>query len=304
MGDFKIVGDNMNDGGKKEKIIKITCIVIAIVVSLSILCGIFYYFYSHRTPEDYSKYEEKTKLYEEHDIEYTYEDYKQDEKAIKEIEKSNKENDKDNKIETQDTNVFESSKVSEATKKLNSKNKDILQQIKDETLIDSTTSNLVNSIIKQTSNMNKYIKNHCGYESSEWADESFDTVKEYHDSIVASMSKSNGVESIYPDCSVSQLQAETRYAIYENIRLTLGNDFPRYYDILSGYMSMGHPNIKSINSISLKYFNGSEKELWDGLYYCDLKATISTEKGVFKVFLTTNRDSNGNNYYKILDIRR
>lgn len=311
MGDFKIIGSDSNDNDKKSKIIKITSIIIVSIVTLGIIAFGFYYFYSHQTPSDYGDYEEKSKLYEIHDIEYTYEDYKQDEKALSENKEnndddSNEDNEKNNKIEPikeENLNINNSS-VSEATKELNQKNDDVLQDIKDETLIDTTTSALAVSIIEQTKNMNSFIDSHCGYDSSEWSDESFNSVKEYHDSIINSMAGNGSVESIYPDYSVSDLQAETRYSIYENVRLTLGNNFPKYYDILSGYMKLKHPIVNNINSISLEYFEGGNKEVWDNLYNCDLKATISTENGIFNVFLTTNRDSEGNSFYKILDVRR
>ena len=310
MGDFKIVGSDSNDNDKKSKIIKITSIIIISIITLGIIAFGFYYFYSHQTPSDYGDYEEKAKLYEIHDIEYTYEDYKQDEKALSENKENNSdkngEKDKNNKIKPikEESLNINNNNISEATKELNQKNDDVLQDIKDETLIDTTTSTLAVSIVEQTKNMNSFIDSHCGYGSSEWSDESFNSVKEYHDSIINSMAGEESIESIYPDYSVSDLQAETRYSIYENVRLTLGNNFPKYYDILSGYMKLKHPIINNINSISLEYFEGDNKEVWDNLYSCDLKATISTENGIFNVFLTTNRDSEGNNFYKILDIRR
>lgn len=310
MGDFKIVGSDSNDNDKKSKIIKITSIIIISIITLGIIAFGFYYFYSHQTPSDYGDYEEKAKLYEIHDIEYTYEDYKQDEKALSENKENNSdkngEKDKNNKIKPikEESLNINNNNISEATKELNQKNDDVLQDIKDETLIDTTTSTLAVSIVEQTKNMNSFIDSHCGYGGSEWSDESFNSVKEYHDSIINSMAGEESIESIYPDYSVSDLQAETRYSIYENVRLTLGNNFPKYYDILSGYMKLKHPIINNINSISLEYFEGDNKEVWDNLYSCDLKATISTENGIFNVFLTTNRDSEGNNFYKILDIRR
>lgn len=284
MGNFNIVDDN-NKKPKKKLIIAIVCASCFLITGIigGIFCNI-----SNQKPEDYSEYENVAKIYKKKDIEYSYDDWKKDKEA------------KDQAPKDENYNVAINENVSDSTKELLNKNDSLLDEIAEDTLVDTTISDLSSNIINQISIMNSFISGSCGYDGEEWSSESYDVAKEYISWIVDSMAGKSDFENAY-DYSISDQQAELRYAISEGIRITFGNGFTKYNSILKDWMSIKHPDI-SIDSIDLEYFD--EKEIWDGTYNCDLVAHISSNGTLYDIYLSANSVDGGESTYKVLDVRR
>lgn len=147
--------------------------------------------------------------------------------------------------------------------------------------------------------MNEFINNHCGYSDDEWGEE-YDGAKTFIDSVVKSMYGEATFEPLY-GMSVEQTQAEVRYSILENQQYNVGNGYTQYSKSLSKWMAMGHPYIKSIETISL---SKTDNEVFDEIYTNNLNATIVSEGVKYKVYLSSQIIDGGNSFYKILDIER
>lgn len=288
---FQIVGENGTPKKSNKKWIAIGCSAMA-VISLCIIGGVSL---MNRTPDDYKDYEEKAKIYDDQGIEYTYDDYKQDEKAIAEA-KDDKEVDENGK----EINTLPQNGMSEASQKLLGKNDQILQDMKEETMVDTTVNDVTASIIDQVKTMNNFISTHCGYPDDQYGEE-YEVVKWYIDDVVNSMAGKAQFEPLY-GASVEQVQAEMRYSILENVVYNSGNDYTQYYDCLANWMSIGHPNITSINTISLIKID--EPKMYDNTYLQNLDAIIFSNGAKYKVHLASQVIDGGGSIYKVLDIEQ
>lgn len=288
---FQIVGENGNPKKSNKKWIIIGCSVMA-VVALCIIGGVSL---MNRTPDDYKNYEEKAKIYDDQGIEYTYDDYKQDEKAIAKAKDNQKTDKKDEEI-----SILPQDDISEASKKLLGKNDQILQDMKEETMVDTTVNDVSASIINQVKTMNNFISTHCGYPDDQYGEE-YEVVKWYIDDVVNSMAGKAEFEPLY-GASVEQVQAEMRYSILENIVYNSGNEYTQYYDCLANWMSIGHPNITNIDTISLIKID--EPKMYDDAYLQNLDAIIFSNGDKYKVHLASQVIDGGESIYKVLDIEK
>lgn len=288
---FQIVGENGNPKKSNKKWIIIGCSAMA-VVALCIIGGVSL---MNRTPDDYKNYEEKAKIYDDQGIEYTYDDYKQDEKAIAKAKDNQKTDKKDEEI-----SILPQDDISEASKKLLGKNDQILQDMKEETMVDTTVNDVSASIINQVKTMNNFISTHCGYPDDQYGEE-YEVVKWYIDDVVNSMAGKAEFEPLY-GASVEQVQAEVRYSILENIVYNSGNEYTQYYDCLANWMSIGHPNITNIDTISLIKID--EPKMYDDAYLQNLDAIIFSNGDKYKVHLASQVIDGGESIYKVLDIEK
>ncbi len=337
---MKIIGENgvvSNDNKSKVFIILgFVIIIIALIVFAAFL-------FINKEPSDYNKYQEKKKIYDEVGIKYSYEDYKKDEKAIekdkensKKNDKSNNNNDENNSRDSKDANIDNSGKsesstknsndnsnsdfsfdldndyivsddadVSDATKEIKDKNQEILDNKKETTFIKTNTNEIASSIISQTKKMNKFIDDHLGYpDNSKEFDSEYDGVRIYNDNMVKTFTKNiDGFEPAFGQ-SLSESQAEIRYSICENVRYVNASGFKQYNKCLKNYMKLGHPIINSIDFISLSEISDEDSnELWDSVYFCNLKANIISNGQKYTVYLSSQVKDNGDEYYKIIDVK-
>lgn len=307
---FNIAGENDPNGNgksdKKNKTIAISIVSVMLVAAAG--TAIFVSNNSNKKPDDYVQYEEKAEIYKKQGIEYSYEDYKQDKVALEEQQKENSTSEigtsEDSNItdisSASSTTLTDQSNMSEATKQLINKTENFLDELEKDTMIDTSLNQIANSIIDQTKAMNDFIKNHLGYPDSEFGEE-YDGVKAYMDELVKSMYGESNPETMY-DIPLSQIQAEIRYSIVENIRYSIGNNYKQYNESLSQWMSIGHPTIDSIETISLE--KPKEEKMYDDVYLCNLEATIISKGIKYKIYLSSQIIDDGGSLYKILDIQK
>lgn len=337
---MKIIGENgavsYDNKSKIFIILGFVVIIIALIVFAAFL-------FINKEPGDYDKYQEKKKIYDEVGIKYSYEDYKKDEKAIEKDKENSKNNDEfngsnnndnennnedvnaDDKIEEESSSenssddndsdfsfdsdndyiVSDDADVSDATKEITDKNQEILDDKKETTFIKTNTNEIASSIISQTKKMNKFIDDHLGYpDNSKEFDSEYDGVRIYNDNMVKTFTKNiDGFEPAFGQ-SLSEAQAEIRYSICENVRYVNASGFKQYNKCLKNYMKLGHPIINSIDFISLSEISDEDSnELWDSIYFCNLKANIISNGQKYTVYLSSQVEDNGDEYYKIIDVK-
>lgn len=279
----------------KNKKITILIIVVFVILIGSIVTLCIINPFNNKNSEDYKSYEQLQKIYESQDIDYSYDDYKID------TETSNKDKDSDKSSEEDKDNSKNEVRKSTPAKTLEEKNDSLLKSISEDTLIDTTSQEVENSIIAQTKKYNYFINSHLGYPEDEY-DEDYDNVRAYNDEVVKSMTGEIEIEPIFDDVTSDDLRNGARYSIFENQQFS--NDlssYPNYEHILYNYMAMGHPLINNITAISLE--KPSEEIVYDDIYTLDLCATIFSNNFTYKVYLTTN-NSDSESLYKVLDIEK
>lgn len=287
---FQIVSDHEPKDKKNKKIIIGACIAMLLIACVAGVYSII----SHKNskPADYGTYEEKAKIYDDQGIKYSYDDYKKDEKAIEEA--------KNNFKEGEESLAIEQGGISNATKQLLSQNDQVLEDMKEDTQVDTTANDVAKSIVSQTKDMNTFISNHCGYPDSEYGDDEYWVAKKLIDDICDSMSGKATFEPLY-GMSVGQTQAEVRYSILENIQYNIGNGYTQYNNCINNWMAMGHPTISSIDTISLV---PAENKMFDDTYLNNLDAIIVSNGVGYKVSLASQVEDGGNAFFKVLDVRK
>lgn len=201
----------------------------------------------------------------------------------------------------EDSFVFDPDELdtSDAAKDAFKTNDNILDDIQEETQIDTTSVEVAQSIIDQTKEMNRYINGHVGYPSSEYNSE-YDGVKAENDRIVKSFVTGEDVSNMYDESS-DLIRSQFRYCIFEEFPYIPGNDISTYDKCIKNYMNIGHPVISSVDFITLHQLTDEEKEEYDS-YLCNLKATIISNGVTYNVALASQVYNDGSGYFRILDI--
>lgn len=296
---FEIVGENETASRISVKTIAIAFLAVALIAAVGIS-----FIFKNRIPEDYATYEEKAKIYEDQGISYSYEDYEKDKTTIEKLSNGDSINydleSVDGEIEIPEITLpISSDSMSEPTKQLLGKNDAILEEAAESTMVDTTANDVALSIIKQTKDMNAHISTHVGYPDGEWGEE-YDGAKKFIDDVLNSMAGNGSFEPLY-EMTVAQTQAELRYAISESIQYNVGNGYTQYNNILKNWMSMGHPIIETIETISLQAVDNVD---FDGVYLNNMEAIIISNGTKYLVSLASQVVDGMDSYYKILDIRK
>lgn len=279
----------------KNKKITILIIVVFVILIGSIVTLCIINPFNNKNSEDYKSYEQLQKIYESQDIDYSYDDYKID------TETSNKDKDSDKSSEEGKDNSKNEVHKSTPAKTLEEKNDSLLKSISEDTLIDTTSQEVENSIIDQTKKYNDFINSHLGYPEDEY-DEDYDGVRNYIDSLIKSLDSSN-TEEIYnfydDDVSLENQQAGIRASIFENYQYDTGDQGTQYNDILYNYMLIGHPQINNIQGLSIEKYD----KTFDNAYQANLKATFVSNGITYEAYLSSVV-SDSESLYKVLDINK
>ena len=278
----------------KNKKITILIIVVFVILIGSIVTLCIINTFNNKNSEDYKSYEQLQKIYESQDIDYSYDDYKID------TETSNKDKDSDKSSEEDKENSKNEVRKSTPAKTLEEKNDSLLKSISEDTLIDTTSQEVENSIIDQTKKYNDFINSHLGYPEDEY-DEDYDGVRNYIDSLIKSLDSSNTEEiyNFYDDVSLENQQAGIRASIFENYQYDTGDQGIQYNDILYNYMLIGHPQINNIQGLSIEKYD----KTFDNAYQSNLKATFVSNGITYEAYLSSVV-SDSESLYKVLDINK
>lgn len=277
-----------------KKIIPILIFIFILVVSVGA------YLFINKTPSDYSVYKEKEKIYKDNNIDYSYKDYEQDKKINKQIiiNTSSKTDKTKNNIAV---TIIKNKEYSIPTKKLTNKSNKILLDLKNETMIDTTTDEIKTSIIQQSKDMNNFISDHCGYPDSKFG-EDYKASTSYIDELVTSMIFNSKQPEPLFNQSIITMQNEIKYCIMENLQYHINSNFTQYNELLLNWMKIGHPIITNIDTISLEKLD--DVTMFDSIYSNNLNAIIIFDNKKYKIYLSSQIVDGKKGIYKILDIKR
>lgn len=253
--------------------------IILIVISIMILFVLVSIIFLNIKPNNSNKddYIKKTEIYKDNKITYTYDDYTQDLEAKK-----------------------NGSEFSQATLSLDDINNKFLQDSKEKSSIDITTEKLKESTKTQIDKFNNIISNHVGWSDDQYPQKDYQLVKSYIDMVIQSMTgEVPPPKLVYEEETTQDMYALIRYCVSENKTYKMLMKSPKYYDILSDYMSIGHPNI-NIDTISL---SNNDNKIFDNLYTSDLQATVTSNGNTYLIYYSSLIFEDGTNKYKILDIK-
>lgn len=287
-------------GNKRGKVSWANILIPAVAVAISavIIVILVQVTKGKEVEEDPVDYDQQVEIYKSKGMEYTMDDYKRD----KQIQETKAEG--ESKVEPDDWTVSrpadEILEYSPAAQELQDQNVSILDAIAEDTMVEETDWGLMESIYQQTLDYNQFIDSHLGWPDSDYGD-NYMAAKLYIDNVLDSFTQDRDADQVYGD-GPSKIRAEVRFSISEGEQYRVGNGFTQYYDILSNYMSMGHPLLSGGTAISVE--QPETEMIYDDVFYCDLIAYLSCDGGNWKVYLTARNGDNGESYYKILDVER
>lgn len=213
---------------------------------------------------------------------YTYEDY------LAALEKEKEKEEESSKINVEDVEDINA-------------NKEVIKQ----------------TIIRDIARYNQYIYDHCGYPESEYgvgphaiaADPNvknwslFNGVMTYMDMLVdyAGGKRSNVLGSEQFSISVDQQVLGLRGAMFNGIPYEQDAKFGEYHFILANFLADGHPDIDSVENLSLEYVN----EIMDfDSHQVGVIATFTCNGTKYTCWLESTSMSADGAYYTVLDLKK
>ena len=213
---------------------------------------------------------------------YTYEDY------LADLEIKAKKEEDNSKINVEDTEDLDA-------------NKEVIKQ----------------TIIKDIARYNQYIYDHCGYSEAEYgvgphaiAEDPnvknwslYNGVMTYMDMLVdyAGGKRSNVLGSEVFEISADQQVLGLRGAMFNGIPYEQDAKFGEYYYILANFLADGHPDITSVENLSLEYVN--ELMDFDG-YQVAVIANFTCNGESYTCWLQGVAGSADGAYYTVLDLKK
>lgn len=261
---------------KDKKLNKTLTIAISTIFSISLITVISIIINNDKSTEnniDYQEYEKINEHYKAASIEYNFEDYKKDKEAKTQDQKSN------------------------ATKQLIEKNNNKLSNLEESIGFKIDNNELMESLEKQTKDMNNFIQNHLGWPDDKYG-EKYNGVKSYCDDLVEACVSGKEPPN-YFELSVEDQKASVRFSISSLIQYESGFDTTHYNEILLNYMKLNYPILDNITNISIEEGNG---KYFDNIFENNLNAYIVSNGKNYKIYLCSQIDENNNHLFKILDV--